>query len=345
MRAPTYNASDLVRTNADARSFGTGLILRVQRWRGEYLYHVVWSSETRVNYKYGVHREGELRSNVDPPESPSTERAMYLWGSTDVLNGSNALISFCSQESVSTLFLDMYSLLGASNGSPTNTAAVQSVISRFKALGSSQKVYALAGDVDWSTAGPQGWIAANITQKIVDYNDASAANEKFDGFTLDVEYWTGAQDTAEAVDGVATLIATMKSSLGLPVGLFASFYLLDGAGTRPSVLYNGSTKQDGRHLVDIADHVVVGAYRSAADPFSDQNGQIQLFQPWMDNAGSKPLYCACELEDVGDSNVSYFGQSKAYLDGEQAKIVTQFEGQSDFAGLAFHSYTSWKDYA
>lgn len=277
---------------------------------------------------------------------------MYVWVTADPVQDPldteqdrSDLLSFVSAQSVTTLFLDMYQYLGAANDSPDKTAAIQSVISGVHAVGG--KVFALAGNTDWSIPAVQGWVSANITQKIVDYNSASTSNQRFDGFTLDIEYWLdGGQTTADAVSGLASLVSNMRSALSLPVGVFAPFYFLDNTGTRPSVLYNGKTQQDGKHLVDFSDHVVVGAYRRHANPFSDQNGQIQLFQPWMDyaaTAGAARLYCACETTDIGDPNVTFFGASKSDLETEQTLVNASFIAQPKFSGIAVHSYDGWKN--
>lgn len=273
------------------------------------------------------------------------ERAMYAWGTDHVATqgARDTFISFCTTHDVDTVFLDMYGMLGSSNYSAPNVAAVQDLVGRFKALGAGKKVYALAGDVDWSTTATHAWIAANITQKIVDYNAASTASQRFDGFHLDVEYWTGAQATTDALSGMSALVTDMRASLG-HVGMFTAFYLVDDTNTRPSVLFNGKTQQDGKHLLDMADHVVVGTYRDTADVnlVDDVDGIINLIQPWYDYAlaNSKPVYSGVETTNVAPSYITFFGQTKAAMETQIDLANAAFTGNV-YLGLAVHSYAGW----
>lgn len=274
---------------------------------------------------------------------------MYAWGTDHVstLGARDTFIAFCQAKGVNTLFVDMYGTLGSSNYSAPNVAAMQDLVGRFKALGSSQKVYAMAGDITWSdeanNPGVQAWVATNIVGNIVSYNAESGAAQQFDGFHYDVEYWLGAQDTAEALAGLQVLVDDAQSRLG-HCGLFAAFHLTDGTATRPSLLYNGKTQQDGLHLLDMADHVVVGTYRDTAafNAIDGVEGVIGLLQPWYDYASSntRAVYAAVETNSNVVDYVTFFGQTNAEMEAEIALVNEAFQG-SAYEGLVVHDYVGW----
>jgi hypothetical protein len=281
------------------------------------------------------------------------ERGLYVWITSDAgqdpLNTTEeraALLTFIDEHNVDTVFLDMYHYLGASNGSPEKTGIIQDVIAAIHAQGASKKVFALAGNTDWSIPSTHGWIEANITDKIAEYNTASTANERFDGVHLDVEYWTdGEQMTIDAVAGLGTLVDDMRTALSLPVGLFSAFYLTDATATRPSIEYNAKTQQDGKHLMDMADHLVIGSYRNTADVnlVDDVVGVIGLVQPWYDYAiaNARSIYAGVETIDIEPAYLSFFGMTKAAMEGEIALVHEAFPAP-EYRGLSVHNYDGWK---
>lgn len=203
----------------------------------------------------------------------SLARSMIVWVSSNpaqdpiaTSDARSSLITLANNQQVSTIFVDIWFYLGATNGSPTKTTALQALISGYKAADPTRKVYALQGAPEWSDPSAHPWVNTNITQKVLAYNNASSADARFDGFTFNIEYWTDSQTTASAVAGLATLVADTRTTLGLPVGLRAPAFLLDSTATRPSVTYNGKTAQDGVHMIDFADHVIVAAYQRYANP-------------------------------------------------------------------------------
>ena len=283
--------------------------------------------------------------------APYPERAMYAWvtstASQDPLDNvyvQDRLVGFCRENKVTTVFLDMYQYVGSTNGSDAKYERLRRTIRELHRSGI--EVYALAGNTDWSIPATQSWVQANITDKIQAFNGGGAKEENFDGFHLDVEYWTDAGQTAtDGLTGLCDLIKTMKSSLGLPVGCFASFYLMDSTGSRASVTYNGKTAQDGVHLLDVADHVAVGSYRNTAYYNSTDGvlGHVGLSQPWYDYASSsgRKIYIACETTDVSPAYTTYFGLAKSYMEQELRKTLLELPGNCNL-GFAVHSYDGWR---
>jgi hypothetical protein len=251
-----------------------------------------------------------------------------------------AAINVCVAQKINVIYLDMFQYLGSTNSTATHISRIQSFIAACSVLNIA--VWAFSGAMDWSKSALQGWVAANITGHITDYNSSSTSDQRFSGFMLDVEYWLdGTQTATNGLAGLNGLINTMRTSLGLPVGAFAAPFLMDNS--RLNITYNGNSKQEGAHLMDVASAIVVGSYRRYALPFSNQSGQIQLMQPWIDYAatGVANLYCGYETNDLGDPNVSYFQSTYSDLYTQEAIINTQFAATQKFKGSAIHDYAGF----
>jgi hypothetical protein len=265
---------------------------------------------------------------------------MWLWGYTpyDTAPELAALRQFIADQNVSTIFFDMYEPVGPSSTAQSRADA-RTIISDVHARGG--KVYAVAGAATWAGDGYDAWTQTNIIGNVVSFNNAGTPSQRFDGFCYDVEYWTTGIARDAALAGMQDLYDGSKADLGgLEVGFFASFFLTDPDRT---VLYNGTTKPDGQHLVDMADFLVVACFQRHANPFSDQSGQIAHFAAFAEYAASTngaELYCASETNDVG-ADLSFFGATKADLETEHALTVNAYKNNPKFRGMSVEDYEGW----
>lgn len=289
------------------------------------------------------------------PQNSNLNRAMYLYSGGDPLSTDQkiqAILNFCNAQGVNTIFLDIWAYLGGGNWTSTKLARMQAMV--LNAHLSGIKVYAYAGNTDWGYN--QQWVLKNIVQPYQKYQAlASLVHQRFDGISLDVEYWTDAnQQASVACPQLCDLVRAVRHITGQPVGVFGAFFLKDNTGTRPSFSYQGKTAQDGEFLMDNADFVVVGAYRNhAQDNGTDGPGQISLFQPWYDYAKQAGenlgLYCGSETQNIQPAYTTYFGMTKAQMEAQHTLISQAFApagtlaapGNSVFLGQAVDEYVSW----
>jgi len=259
----------------------------------------------------------------------------------------NSLLSFCGTNGVNVLFLDIWRYLGGTNWTAAKVARMRLFLDA--AHRSGIKVYALCGDFGWATN--QQWVMKNIVEPVMAYNITSTKqSEQFDGFLLDVEYWTDevAYPAATHLPALCDLVKAIKARCDgeMAVGVFATFWLKDdgvaGGSPRALLTYNGKSAQDGEHLMDVCDFVAVGAYRdTAAD-------QTAVFQPWYDYACTQGknfgLYCGSETTNVSPSNITFFGQTKAAMEAVHTSVSATFAVATDsvFIGHAIHSYDGYK---
>lgn len=293
---------------------------------------------------------------VTPPVPPNSNyaRSIFVWGATDeITNDTNkqTLLNWCRDRGINTVFLDIWRFLGGANWTTTNKDNVAEFIDA--AHKSGIQVLALAGNVDWAVN--QAWVAKNIIQPLAKYqamHNTSFPKSLFDGVIFDIEYWTdeGTYPPSTNLPGLLDLVTATRTKLNIPVGVFSAFYLKDNSATRPNISYRGKSAQDGEHMMDVCDFVVVGAYRDTANfnAGNGQPGQIDLFQPWYDYASQAGknflLYCGLETINITPTYITYYNQTRTFMEGEQTTISNQFQvtGNSVFLGAAIHDYNGHK---
>jgi uncharacterized lipoprotein YddW (UPF0748 family) len=287
-------------------------------------------------------------TNRPVPPNAVPHRAMYVWvGGTAALDpldtdaDQQAILNHCGAVGCNTIFLDIWRYLGGSNWTAAKVARMKLFLDA--AHRSGIRVFALCGDLGWGQA--QAWVMKNIVEAVMAYNAlAVKPSEQFDGFQLDVEYWADevANPPSTHLPGLCDLIKAIKARSNLLVGCFAGFFLKDNSSTRGAITYDGKSAQDGEHLMDVCDYVVVGSYRDA------QADIESLFQPWYDYASQQgkniQLYAGVETTDVAPANITFFGAGKAAMETQLAAVTGTYlvTGNSVFMGFSVHSYDGWK---
>lgn len=298
-------------------------------------------------------------ANRPVPPNSNLARGMFVWvGSTpasdplDTDSDQQALINFCGSTNVgcNLIYLDIWRYLGGANWTAAKVTRMKQFLD--VAHRSGIRVYALCGDLGWAVN--QAWVMKNIVEPIIAYNALSTkTSEQFDGLCLDVEYWADEAQYPPATNlpGLCDLMNAIRTRADrkISVGCFAAFYLKDNSGTRPPVAYNGKWAQDGEHMMDAADFVIVGSYRNhAADNGTDGPGQVTLFQPWYDYAGAQArnigIFAGSETTNVAPAYITYYGMTKAQMEAQHTVISAAFQvpANAAFIGQAVHSYDGWK---
>jgi hypothetical protein len=268
---------------------------------------------------------------------------MYVWVSADTasdpietLEKRTALVDYCVANDVTLVLLDMYQYLGSSNDTPTHRTRMRALLSALNVEGI--ETHALAGAPDWIEPGTLPWIQTNIIDKIQDFNTTGTSNQRFAGMHFDIEYWIDVgTDVVHALTGTKAVVDAFRATTGLPAGCFAPSFILDYVPSRASVLFDGTTKQDGRHMCDFSDYVIVGTY---ADSGAEQ---IQLMNAWVtyaDATAGVVVWASSETGDLGD--ISYWGGSKATMVAQQAILVAEYPNDRAFGGVAVQDYANWK---
>ena len=277
-----------------------------------------------------------------PPTPPNAnaDRAMFVWingaagnAADPIKNDTNiqALITWCGNNNINLVYLDVYSYIGGTNWNPAQLARAVRYLHA-----SGIRVYALAGNNDW--AHNEQWVAKNVLQKIAAYQViqdglvisglSGTGDAAFDGVILDVEYWTlsGGYTGTEPI-GLCDLMNAARRFLSLPVGCFATQWLADPTSAALTVTYGGVSQLEGLHLMDHADFVAVACY------FNNSTAQINTFTNWYNYASvtglnrNFGLFCGSETES-GVTGTYWTGApgAKAAMETAHTAISASFTG-------------------
>lgn len=289
-------------------------------------------------------------SSPPSPQNSNMDRAMFVWVGTvgsanDPLSTDakqNTLITFCGNNGVNVLFLDIWTYLGGGNWSAANRDTMKKFIAVCHASGI--RVMALTGNSDWGHN--LQWVGKNIIKRIAEFNSAGESvattyeGAWFDGVMYDVEYWTvGGYNAQAELPGFLDLMRSTKQVLGIPVGCFSTQWLVT-SGAAQSCTYGGVTQLEGYHLMDVADHVAVACYNNSGST------QISMMQASMDYAtgsvGKAGLWCGSET-GTGLGNQSYNGGTKATMETQHTLVSAQFAvtGSLSFRGQCIDAYASY----
>jgi len=289
-----------------------------------------------------------------PPSPPNSnaERAMTVWinGSAGNTNDPiksdstiQSLITFCGNNNINVVFLDVYPYVGGGNWSSANATQLARAVHYLRA--SYIRVIAMAGNNDWGHN--QQWVAKNVLKAMQQYDqwcDQSSNNmSHFDGLAYDVEYWTVANYTSTEPIGLCDLMISTKKLLNIPIGCFATQWLADGTSAALTVTYNGVSQLEGLHLMDHSDFVVVMDY------YNTSSSQISQFQNWYNyasvtaSARNYGLYCGAEVGS-GAGGTYWTGSSgaKATMETAQTSVSNSFTGSPNtnmsFLGACIDPY-------
>jgi hypothetical protein len=264
-----------------------------------------------------------------------THRSIWVWTkeAIDTTNEQSDFIDFCVAQGCDTVFADAYGWIGGASWDPV---PLQQFIKSCGQAGIT--VYATWGNVDWGDPTVLSWVIANVVENYEEFQLLGDSTEQFSGMILDVEYWTDevTYPPETNLPGLLDLVKNIQAR-SIECGLFSAFYLKDNTSSRTDVTYDSKSAQDGEHMMDVADFIVVGSYRDTA------SAQIATFKPWHDYAVGEGafLYAGIETTDVSPSEITYFGDSKSAMEEEQSIVSTEYSGSSTYLGIAVHDYVGW----
>lgn len=298
-----------------------------------------------------------LQDRPIPPDD-ALARAMLVWipavPAQDPLAsdaGQQGLIDFCGARGCNVLALEAADYLGAQAWGDGRVVRLRRFLDA--AHRSGIRVYALMGGT--GLAASHQWVMTSLVEPLVAFNAmAVQSSERFDGVLLEVDYWSDEARHPPSVHlpGLCDLVRAVRSRTdGLPVGCRAASWLKDGTGGRPLLSYGGKEAQDGEHLMDVCDFVLVGAHRDHAAFGGSENGpgQIELSQPWYDYAKGQGrnigLLIGSETTDVLPAYATYHGLSKARMEAEHGLVAGHLKAAADaaFIGQSVNCYSGWKE--
>ncbi|MGG1514921.1 cadherin-like beta sandwich domain-containing protein [Paenibacillus oryzisoli] len=187
-------------------------------------------------------------------------------------------------------------------------------------------------------------------ERVINYNLAAGANERFDGVNVDIEPYSSEEFKTkypslqlQYLDGLQKMKNRIQTAgINLPFGpAIPKWY--DSNDNSKNITWNGSTKWLSEHVQDISDYISIMDYRDTADGSA---GIIAGAQGEIDyaNAIGKPnsVVIGVETKDIANSGdpetITFQEEGRTVMEAELDKVYTAFNDDASFGGIAMHHY-------
>jgi hypothetical protein len=217
-----------------------------------------------------------------------------------------------------------------------------------RAHASGMQVYALLGSGELHTERyvlpAHRKAALAMLQRVLDYNKAASAQERFDGVNLDIEphildEWDSRKMEllADFVDlSDAFMRAKRKSGLSLQVGPAMPFWF-DGI----ELEWHGRRRPVSQHLQDLYDYVALMDYRDHADGGDGLVAHAMDELSYADRVNRQVLV-GVETSPNEIRKVSFNHLPEADMERELARAHSSFQSHKSFGGYVIHHYRAYR---
>jgi hypothetical protein len=224
------------------------------------------------------------------------------------------------------------------------------------------KVYAMAGDVDWSNP-PEWKYPLSILKSVEEYNK-SHHHARLAGVEFDIESYNQAGFAESSMDAKSLVLGDYLSmvdvladqvqehidttSHGLELGFAIPYWFDNENGNIPAITMDNKTGPTLYHLMDRLNrlptsNVVVMSYRNAA---KGNDGAIFHARTEVDYASSRAprvkVLIGQETTDVEPAKITYYGQSATEMSNQIALIDEAFKGTDTYDGIAINDLAGYR---
>jgi hypothetical protein len=245
---------------------------------------------------------------------------------------------------VATSYLSVYPYI-AFNGTAV-TGTFQTFLSVAHSA-SGVRVEALAGSHQWVESDSGLADGKDLCDAILDFNRAGATPAgRFDGIHFDVEHddWYTGSHWSRYLE----LIGYCQSQVNLynqshePVlfGVDVPPHFLNGSG-------NSGAIKSAWDVLSSVDYITLMDYRDFAGVRWDgrTDGIIPRAEAFMvdGNALGKPVIIGVELTPNRYDHVTFFEESRGFMENELRQVSRDFAVEPAYGGIAMHDYQAWKE--
>jgi hypothetical protein len=280
----------------------------------------------------------------------ATGRAAWTWvaASYEMLEDRGAAdeaIAFAHAKQIDTLYL-YADAFGGRNLIVTQRDAYRRLIRRLHAEGI--RCFALLGSAYLHTEGyvlpEQRGAALAMLKRVLDYNAAAAAEERFDGVNLDIEPHILAEWDTRKMQlledylelGQALMDLKRASGQALEIGPAIPFWL-DGI----TLAWRGRTSSVAEHVLGLYDYAALMDYRDHA------LGRDGIVSHAVDNLAiarrlHRRLVIGVDVTPGEPEKISFDHLTEADLERELALAQREFGDDAAFAGFAIHHFRGYQ---
>lgn len=225
------------------------------------------------------------------------------------------------------------------------------------------KVYAAAGDVNWSN--PDQWDSPLAVLRAVQAYNIAHPDAQFTGVEFDIESYNQPGFVEGSVT-VKTLILTdflnmarmltietahyiKQTSQPLELGFAVPYWFDNQNGNIPSVTWHGKTGPTLYHLLDNLNqlpqsNIVVMAYRNAA---RGNDGIIYHSRTEVEYAQAKAprvnVIIGQEVNDVEPAKITFYGNTSTELSSQVKMVVDELKPTGSLGGIAINDLAGFQE--
>ncbi|PRR81686.1 amidase [Clostridium vincentii] len=256
----------------------------------------------------------------------------WLWDTSEIVNNSDAIISFLVKNNVKVLHLQIdYSMNHANYRTFIRKATNNNII-----------VEALDGSPEWILADEP--TSQNIFfDWLTSYQKATPSNEQFKGVHLDVEpYYNDQYNTNPnlIISKYQNFLLASKNSckeLNLNLGIDIPFWFNT---VQYTTIYGSGNLAEW--IFENIKTVSIMAYRDIA---TEDNGINKIIETEMSLCNKYNVNVTISVETVNIPDtpfVTFFEEGEAHMNNELNTVYLNYRTNSSFKGFAIHSLDSWE---
>lgn len=189
--------------------------------------------------------------------------------------------------------------------------------------------------------------ALAMLQRVLDYNAAARADERFDGVSLDLEphvlpQWREEKEQLlrHFLDTGRALMA-LKRAAGQDLRLGAAMpFWFDGIGLD----WEGRRAPASEHVIGLFDYVALMAYRTQAHGADGLIANAASELAYAGRAGKRVVIGVEVTPNDDEPGTSFAGTREVAMERELSAVEQAFAGNPAFAGFAIHHYRSYRDW-
>ncbi|WP_282940830.1 Ig-like domain-containing protein [Paenibacillus sp. RC67] len=194
--------------------------------------------------------------------------------------------------------------------------------------------------------------AVREMERVLNYNIASASNERFDGVNADIEPYISPDFKddypslqLQYLDMLQKMIDRRNASgLNLPFGPAIPKWF-DSSAQAQNIVWKGSAKWLSEHVQDITDYISIMDYRDTADGSAGIIAGAQGEIDYADSIGKpQSVIIAVETLDIANSGdpetITFREEGRTVMEAELDKVYAVYGSRASFGGIAMHHYDS-----
>lgn len=196
----------------------------------------------------------------------------------------------------------------------------------------------------WGYPESNAYLGTNWINTVINYNNAAAADEKFDAIQVDVEPYvldawnTDRKNLLLSWAANSQTWADQAAAAGITFGASLPFWLDDT--TLDDLVQPEITRPYYQHMIDIFDYVALMSYDD------NPTNQIEYVRNEIEYVTTTKILAGFETLDLGVSEdyQTYFEEGIAALEDGIFTVDNHYSNSIGYKGVAVHHWDSWKNH-